>query len=389
MKSVRRVGLSAFVVIGSVAIVLGLSSVGSASEGPLTSLLQWIGGHVAHFERSAVSWARGPGRAQRLSWLAPLRTDADLLRAPQRLLLGAYEPGVGRSLEGVLAMEDALGTTLPLVQIYTAWGDEPEQRFPSRFVEAVDHIGSIPVITWEPWLTDFENRLHPHLPLRSDREEGGLADIAAGMYDFYVDDWAAAAAAHGKPVFVRFGHEMNDPYRYPWGPQNGHPDDFVLAWRHVVERFRDAGADNVLWVWAPHVAYEGYEWYYPGDEYVDWVGTGALNYGTVARWSDWWSFKEIFGDRYDTLAALGKPIMIAELGSLAVGGDRTEWYAAALRDLPERYPLVKAAILFHVPSDATVTYQALDWSFIGDSALVRAMAAEIAAWPEEDEPTAR
>jgi hypothetical protein len=304
------------------------------------------------------------------------------------VLLGAYDGGLPGTLQGVVELEKAVGTTLPLVQLYTAWGDRPEQRFPLRTVEAVWELGSVPVVTWEPWLTDFESRLHPHLPLRQQRDRGGLAAIARGDYDFYVDAWAAEAAKWGKPLFLRFGHEMNDPYRYSWGPQNNRPEDFVAAWRHVVERFRAAGAHDVVWVWSPHVAYEGWEWYYPGGDVVDWVATGALNYGTVAHWSQWWSFADVFGKHYGRLAALGKPVMVAELGSLAVGGDRAAWYREALTGLPERYPAVKAVLLFHVAGDATVTYQKLDWSFAGDAAVARTVADALRPWaPPAKHPT--
>ncbi len=185
---------------------------------------------------------------------------------------------------------------------------------------------------------------------------------------------------------------MNDPYRYPWGPHHNDPADFVAAWRHVVKRFRAAGAANVVWVWSPHLAYD-YAAHYPGNDVVDWVGTGVLNYGTVAYWSQWWSFEEIFGQKYDTFAAYGKPIMIAELGSLAVGGDRATWFREALTDLPRRYPAVKAALFFHVNKDATVTYQALDWSFIHDEALTQTISESLATWSSaqdgaEDSPGA-
>ncbi|HVS03761.1 MAG TPA: glycosyl hydrolase, partial [Thermoanaerobaculia bacterium] len=311
--------------LAALALAVGLASalvlLGERSAGPVTATLQRLGDAVARFEATLAERLRGPGRRQELAWFEPYRQEPARLAAPEVVLLGAYHEAIPGSLEGLLELERALGVTLPLIHVYLAWGDAPEQQFPHRFLTAVAALGSVPVVTWEPWLTAFESRLHPELPLRTERDEGGLAAIARGDYDHYVDRWAREAAAHGRPILLRFAHEMNDPYRYPWGPQNNHPFDFIAAWRHVVERFRAAGADNVLWVWSPHVAYSGYEWFYPGDEHVDWVATGALNYGTVARWSQWWWFSQIFGDRYDPLAALGKPVMIAEIGSLAVGGD--------------------------------------------------------------------
>lgn len=358
-------------VFGSITVVLGLIELGAASEGPITAAVEAIGGGVSDLESRLARRLRGPGRAAELAWLAPMRTRPDSLRSPDTLLIGTYDDELPRSLEGVIELERVLETRFPLIQIYTAWGDESDQGFPTRMASAIRDLGSIPVLTWEPWLATFESRLHPHLPLRNDRDQGGLCDIAEGDYDFYVDRWAADAAAYGGPILVRFAHEMNDPYRYPWGPQNNETGDFAAAWRHVVDRVRAAGADNVVWVWSPHVAYEGYEAYWPGDAYVDWVATGALNYGTVAYWSEWWSFDQIFGRHYDSLVGFGKPIMVAEFGTLEVGGNRAEWYQEALDDFRQRFPEVRALLFFHVQGDRTVTRQAIDWSFTGDSAVVR------------------
>lgn len=373
MRRRNRILLAILAALGSVAVVTGLVSLGSATEGPLTAAMRAIGSGVSQLESAVVRRVRGTSRADRLAEFEPLRTSPDALRDPDRLLLGAYDGIDTDGFTAALGLEQAIGQPLAILQIYSAWGDAPDQAFPRRMVEAIHELGSVPMVTWEPWLTTFENRLHPGLPLRAAREEGGLAAIARGEYDFYIDAWATAAADFGAPLLVRFAHEMNDPYRYPWGPQNNQSQDFIAAWRHVVDRFRMAGADNVVWVWSPHVAYEGFEAYWPGSEYVDWVATGALNYGTVAYWSQWWTFDEIFGKHYDFLAGLGKPLMIAEFGSLVVGGDRAEWYRAALDDLTRRMPQVKALLFFDTDADATVTRQSVDWGFVDDSAVVRAV----------------
>lgn len=381
MRRRHRVLVSGGVVGASIALVLGLVFLGSASQGPLGAILGLFGGQVSRLEARLVQQARGPGRAASLAWLPPLASSREALRDPPRILLGAYDDDIPATLDGVLALERATGASFPLIHLYTAWGDRPDQRFPGRVMQAIVALGSIPVVTWEPWLVDFENRLHPHLPLRDDRDRGGMAAIAAGDYDAYVDAWAREAARFGRPFFLRFGHEMNDPYRYPWGPHNNRPEDFVAAWRHVVERFEAAGATQVLWVWSPHLAYEGWEWYWPGEDVVDWIATGVLNYGTVANWSRWWSFEDIFGRHYEAVEAFGKPIMIAEFGSLAVGGDRAEWYREALQDLPRRHPGVRALLFFHVGADRTLTYQALDWSFLEDPEGLAAIRDALAGWP--------
>jgi xanthosine utilization system XapX-like protein len=367
MTRLRRIALAAGTLAGSVGLVLALLLLGSAAEGPLATLFGHLGVGVGELESRMARTLRGPGRAADLAWLGPMRDHADSLRHPDALLLGVYDDGLPTTLEHVVSLERALETRFALIQVYTAWGDAADQRFPGRIVEAIHDLGSIPVVTWEPWLTSFESRRHPHLPLRDQRDRDGLAAIARGDYDFYVDTWAREAARFGQPVFVRLGHEMNDPYRYPWGPHNNSAEHFIAAWRRVVDRFRAAGANDVLWVWSPHTAYAGYEAYWPGGDYVDWVATGGLNYGTVAYWSRWWSFDEIFGRHYDFLEGFGKPIMVAEVGSLAIGGDRAAWYREAFTHVEERFPAVRALVLFHSREDATVTPQRLDWSILDDA----------------------
>jgi hypothetical protein len=362
--------------VGSVA----LTAVSSTSEGPVSGALDRLGSTFGSFEHAMRGRFQGPGRSAGLRWFESYRNDIEKLKRPDVILLGAYDSGIPGTLDGVLGLEHALGTILPLIQIYSAWGDRPNQSFPLELVTAISDLGSVPVVTWEPWLSDFASDRHPQIPLRDQRDRHGMAAVASGEYDFYIDAWAADATKFGKPIFIRLGHEMNDPYRYPWGPQNNTNAEFISAWKHVVDRFRHAGAKNVLWVWSPHVAYEYWELYYPGSDYVDWVATGALNFGPIAQWSRWWSFREIFGQKYPMLASFGKPVMVAEFGSLAVGGNRAGWYRDALDNLTSKYPQVRSVLFFNVKNDQTVTYQKVDWTIDGDSTVLAAVRPPIAGW---------
>jgi hypothetical protein len=380
MRRRNRVALTVVALTACVGAIVGLASLGTASRGPLSSLLDRLGAAFGSAEYAARRRVRGSERSASLAWFDAYRSNADRLRRPDVVLLGAYDDGLPRTLDGAVALETSLHTVFPLLQVYAAWGDKPEEEFPQNVAQTIWNLGSVPVITWEPWLADFENARHPELPLREARDRHGLAGVARGDYDQYVDRWAAAAARFAHPLLLRFGHEMNDPYRYPWGPQNNTKEEYIAAWRHVVDRFRAAGARNVLWVWSPHVAYEYWELYYPGDAYVDWVATGVLNFGPIAQWSRWWSFDEIFGKKYVRLASFRKPVMIAELGSLAVGGDRPAWYSAALQPLPAREPAVHAVLFFNAKEDQTTTYQKVDWTVTDDSATAAAIRQALASW---------
>lgn len=386
MNRRSRLTLTAVALVSAVAFIEVLTSLSSSSEGPLEMTLERIAAGVASIEHRIRTRATGAGRSRELVWFEPYRADVARLKHPAEVLLGAYDSRFLDTAGGIVDLERSIDTVFPLVQIYTAWGDRPEHAFPLRTLTTIWNLGSVPVVTWEPWLSVFDNARHPSLPLRETRDRGGLAAVARGDYDFYLDRWAAEAARWGKPLFLRFAHEMNDPYRYPWGPQNNTKEDFIAAWRHVADRFKRAGAANVIWVWSPHVAYEWWELYYPGDDVVDWVATGVLNYGPIARWSRWWTFEEIFGNKSAALASIGKPVMIAELGSLRVGGDRAAWFAEALTDLPSRHPAIRAVLLFNASDDQTVTLQKVEWSFVGDEGVAAAVRGAIAPWVPPHRP---
>lgn len=374
------------------AIVLGLSIVivivfaGDKYRGPLENLFIGMGDMVKNVEHYFILQKRESKRADKLAWFRSYKQNLDSLKNPSVILLGTYDNETTESFESIINLEDSLHTTFPLIHLFTAWGSKPEQEFPKLQVETILALGSLPVISWEPWLTDFDEKEYPLLRPVKERDKGGLADIARGEYDPYILEWAGEVTKIKEPLFLRIGHEMNDPYRYPWGPQNNAPQDFIDAWKHIRQIFDSVGASNVIWVWSPHPAYGYYEAFYPGDEYLDYVGVTALNYGVVATWSQWWTFREIAGNYYEQLASFNKPIMITEFGSLAVGGNRSEWYADALRDIPEKYPLVKSVIFFHFSSDNTTTEQTLNWYFIDDTTITRAIISQLTLWPDSLKP---
>jgi len=365
-KTAYRFAFTLGAIAIGIIIIVAFTFFGKSSKGPLEDFFAKLGSQVIDIENEILLSQREPVRLKKLDWFNKYKGSKDLLQHPDTLFFGIYDNNYKKSFQNILSLEDILQTNLPIIQIYNAWGDKPEERFPIKYVKAIENMGSIPLITWEPWLNDFEREDNGLKP-KEDPNKNGLKEITSGAFDFYIDKWALDLKDFNKIVFIRLGHEMNDPYRYPWGPQNNSPQDFIAAWQHIIDRFRANGANNVLWVWSPHPSYKKYNEYWPGDDYVDWVGVGALNYGTVALWSKWWTFDEIFGNYYEWLAGFNKPLMVTEFGSLAVGGNRQEWFAQALDSLPEKYPELKAILLFNNKSDNTTLNKTLDWSLNTDS----------------------
>lgn len=342
--------------------------------------LRSLGQHLSDGEGDLVTSVRRTSRSDYLAPLRPTLTSVAALRNPSMMLFGAYDGGFPNTFAGLEKFESELNYKFPIISFYVAWGDKPTEQFPTRMVDTISRMGSVPMITWEPWVVDFDEALRPNLPRASEREYACLAAIARGEYDFYIVSWARAAAAYHKPLFLRFAHEMNDPYRYPWGPQNGNrPEDFIAAWRHVHLIFQKMGADNVLWVWSPHISMPWFEYYYPGSDYVDWVGIGVLNYGNVASWSRWWSFDQILGKSYPTLLKFNKPIMICEFGTLTSGGSAYEWYRQAFYHVDHTYRRgIRGIVLFNQENDSTMTSLALNWSVDQDPAARAFVAQQLA-----------
>ena len=382
MKSatLRIISTIAAVIISSL-IVYALSHAGKETKGPIENAMTATGEVVKDIEKKLIVEQREDKREDRLNWLKPYRESKKLLEHPDRVLLGAFDNEMKESFENMVGLEDSLKTTFPLIHIYTAWGSKTEEKFPTGDVKNILDLGSIPVITWEPWLSDFNDEEYPGGQKPAEPDKNGMKDVAAGAYDTYIMQWADAAKKIGKPMFVRFGHEMNDGYRYGWGPQNNAPQDFIAAWIHVHDIFRKQGAKNIIWIWSPHPAYTFKE-FYPGDSVVDYIGVGVLNYGTVAPWSKWWTFNDIVGKFYDSVKGYKKPVMITEFGSLAVGGNRARWYAGALDSLPQRYPLIKSVMFFHFSRDNTTTQQTLNWYFKKDHAVTTAIVKEVGKWKQ-------
>lgn len=371
---VYRFSITILTIVLGICLVIFLTLMGKESSGPIEDALAALSSEISSIENKFILNSREHTRSKSLQWFNNYRNHASELSSTDKILLGAYDNEVLESFQSIVELEDTLHTTFPIIHLYTAWGSKPIEEFPVSQAKAISDIGSIPMITWEPWLSDFNKEDFPNINADPEkRDKNGLHSIARGNYDIYIDKWASDVKGFGKLIFVRFGHEMNDPYRYPWGPQNNKPEDFIAAWKHVVNRFKADGVENVIWVWSPHPAYGNYDSYYPGDDYVDWVGVGTLNYGTVAVWSQWWSFDEIFGKYYSQLSKYKKPIIITEFGCLSVGGNRAKWYEDALSSIPIKYPAIKSVIFFHSSKDNTTTYKSLNWYIKDDSLTVKAI----------------
>jgi hypothetical protein len=130
------------------------------------------------------------------------------------------------------------------------------------------------------WIHD-----HGSIPIVAGLAWGDVNVVAAGGQDASIDAYAAHYAALGFPIIVRLMHEMDQPTAYS---MIGKEANFRAAWQRIVTRFDAAGATNVGFWWCPteggpRPAIGSALSYYPGHQYVDWVGSDGYNWTLVGE----------------------------------------------------------------------------------------------------------
>ncbi|MCB0989888.1 MAG: hypothetical protein KDB16_02840 [Acidimicrobiales bacterium] len=242
-------------------------------------------------------------------------------------------------------------------------------------IEQITSWGYMPLIAWEPWNHRVESTFDRR---RGEQPEFKLSTIIDGEHDDLIDAWATELAAWGRPVAIRFAHEMNG-FWYPWSESvNGNATgEFVAAWRHVHTRFAQAGADNVIWIWSPNPTDPSLTpigGLYPGDDYVDWVGVvGYLGNGIDPRVYVP-TFDQLFGPTIDEVRELtDKPLVLTELGATEQGGKKALWLTHVLETAAQRDDIV-GFIWFEVDKET-------DWRIVS-SPEARSAFAEVVARPE-------
>ncbi|MGE3907870.1 MAG: glycoside hydrolase family 26 protein [Chloroflexota bacterium] len=271
--------------------------------------------------------------------------------ADNRIALGTYRPAFPNDLSSVVAYEQASGRRITIIHWYALWGGW-KSAFSRSDLETVATRGSVPMITWEPWAGQARD---PNWTLRD--------AILSGRSDAYIESWAQGLAAYGRPVLLRFAHEMHGQ-SYPWAVGvNGNTDaEYVAAWRYAHGFFERAGATNVQWVWNPNTLWGGtspaadhlrrWQRLYPGDAYVDWTGLDIYNTGPELNWGApyWRSFETALSEPYAAMTSLSpRPVLLGEVGSSEIGGDKGRWLAEGFGpSVAARFPQLRAIIWYDI-----------------------------------------
>jgi beta-mannanase len=172
--------------------------------------------------------------------------------------------------------------------------------------------------------------------------------LASGSGDAVWRNWAQGAKAWGKPVILRWGWEA------PIQPWARNANDYKNAWKRMHNIIKnEVGAANVKLAYTPVYFYTGYgtyKDYFPGDQYVDWVGVDDYQQPNA-------SFEGSFKVAYDYFQQVAptKPFIVAEWGMKYASDDGSttysvpaypnDWYTKTL-EAAKTYPNLKAYVLY-------------------------------------------
>ena len=213
-------------------------------------------------------------------------------------------------------VQRALGRPLGILHAYAPWAAVA----PVAALARISATGAVPMLDWSC---------------------GPDSAITSGSSDAAIRAYAEDLKTYGGPVLLRYGWEMNLGEGTNAHCGGGDPASFVSAWRHVYGLFHQVGAANVAFVWCPGtVRNDNYQAYYPGADYVDWIGIDGYDRTHTGAAA----FASVFGGFYREFAGQDKPMVVAETGAQAV--DQAAYLQSLATVMPTQFPQFKALVYF-------------------------------------------
>ncbi|APZ96410.1 glycoside hydrolase family 26 protein [Fuerstiella marisgermanici] len=241
-----------------------------------------------------------------------------------RLTFGAYDP------TGELSDHN----NLKIQHLYISWTQFDHKELLAGISKA-EAAGRQILLTVEPW------------PNRDDQADTLLEDVTQGVYDESIDRVAEVLSESTVAKYVSWGHEMDQDLteRYPWSGKD--PQKFIAAYRYVIDRIRKSTEADLSFVWVG-VLKDTSVRYWPGDEYVDFIGMPVYSFPSWDQQTYGFirDFRTTFEEKQNLIVDLDKPLMITEMGVAGSSDFESFWLHQAFLALDD-YPRLTAVIFFY------------------------------------------
>ena len=172
--------------------------------------------------------------------------------------------------------------------------------------------------------------------------------VVRGNYDSAIEEFASGAVQFGKPFFLTPWPECNREAHANGMPPPGREKgtDFIIAWIHMHDIFRRAGA-NKFAIWGFHLAahidqIKIFGWDL-ADDFFDWIGFSIYNKVRITGKN--YSFKKLFDHSYEWAEKYHptKPVALFGMGTSKIAS-QANWIKNAYNSIVKRYPTVKLVV---------------------------------------------
>ena len=216
---------------------------------------------------------------------------------------------------------------VPAVYSLDGQGSSRED-FPAALCNQLYKEGIIPVISYDS-IPDWDG-------------------VVRGNYDEALEKFASEAVQFGKPFFITPWPECNREAHANGMPPPGREKstDFIIAWIHLHDIFRRAGANKYA-IWGFHLAahvdqIKIFGWDL-ADDFFDWVGFSIFNRVRASGKNH--SFKKLFDHSYEWAEKYHptKPVALFAMGTSKIAS-QANWIKNAYNSIVKRYPRVKLVV---------------------------------------------
>ncbi len=164
------------------------------------------------------------------------------------------------------------------------------------------------------------NALAIGLSITENEHPGGLSRLADGKHDDEIRQLGRFIRKTGRITYLRIGYEFDGA----WNQGYQHRELYVAAYRRIVDTLRADRVPGVRFVWQGSAAavdevidggHENILDWYPGDDYVDWVGLSWFMNPDETRSVPGYrgaTPRELSDELVQLARERGKPVMIAE-----------------------------------------------------------------------------
>lgn len=232
-------------------------------------------------------------------------------------------------------------------------------------IAAQDARGGINAISWHPLnpMTHGGSWDTSAAPLATLATDKALSDTLDAWIGRAADFIVSLRDADGNPIAVIFRpwHENSGSWFW-WGKDHSTPTEYIDLWKRTRAGFDKKGVTNVVWAYSPDkdLSREEYFSTYPGDEYVDILGTDIYHFDGADGTEQYVS--RIKAQLPYVIEEAGKRGKIAAFTETGLEGlEIPDWYTTvlqpAIKDLPIAYVCVwRNAIESEKPNHFYVPY---------------------------------